>query len=182
MPSWSLSWSRICLQCGRPGLNLWFGKFPWRRVCKPTLVFLPGESPWTEDPGRLQSTGSQRVGHDRATEHSAFLDWSLVDLQCCISFRCTAKSIRYTCIHIYIYIHIYTYVHTYIHTYTHAHISFSESFSLRVISRYWYSSLCYTVGPCCWVFLMCVSVYMHVYMKKMSKVECLWLVEVALNE
>ena len=30
--------------------------------------------PWTEEPGRLQSTGSQRVGHDRATEHSAFLD------------------------------------------------------------------------------------------------------------
>ena len=23
--------------------------------------------PWTEDPGRLQSMGSQRVGHDRAT-------------------------------------------------------------------------------------------------------------------
>ena len=23
--------------------------------------------PWTEEPGRLQSTGSQRVGHDRAT-------------------------------------------------------------------------------------------------------------------
>ena len=23
--------------------------------------------PWTEEPGRLQSMGSQRVGHDRAT-------------------------------------------------------------------------------------------------------------------
>ena len=23
--------------------------------------------PWTEEPGRLQSIGSQRVGHDRAT-------------------------------------------------------------------------------------------------------------------
>ena len=23
--------------------------------------------PWTEEPARLQSTGSQRVGHDRAT-------------------------------------------------------------------------------------------------------------------
>ena len=27
-------------------------------------VFLPGESPWTEEPGRLQSIGSQRVRHD----------------------------------------------------------------------------------------------------------------------
>ena len=25
--------------------------------------------PWTEEPGRLQSTESQRVGHDRGTEH-----------------------------------------------------------------------------------------------------------------
>ena len=25
--------------------------------------------PWTEEPGRLESMGSQRVGHDWATEH-----------------------------------------------------------------------------------------------------------------
>ena len=29
---------------------------------------LAWEIPWTEEPGRLQSTGSQRVGHDLATE------------------------------------------------------------------------------------------------------------------
>ena len=29
-----------------------------------TPVFLPGESPWTEEPGGLQSVGSQRAGHD----------------------------------------------------------------------------------------------------------------------
>ena len=29
-----------------------------------TPVFLPGESPWTEEPVGLQSMGSQRVGHD----------------------------------------------------------------------------------------------------------------------
>ena len=40
------------------------GRFPWRRVWQPTLVFLPGESPWTEGPGVLQSIGSHRVGHD----------------------------------------------------------------------------------------------------------------------
>ena len=38
---------------------------------KATLpVPLPGESPWTEEPGRLQSMGSQRVRHDEATKHS----------------------------------------------------------------------------------------------------------------
>ena len=29
-----------------------------------TPVFLPGESQWTEEPGKLQSMGSQRVRHD----------------------------------------------------------------------------------------------------------------------
>ena len=44
--------------------NLWVGKIPWRRAWQPTPVFLPGESPWTEEPGRLQSMMLQRVRHD----------------------------------------------------------------------------------------------------------------------
>ena len=36
-------------------------KIPWRRAQQPTPVFLPGESAWTEEPGGLQTTGSQRV-------------------------------------------------------------------------------------------------------------------------
>ena len=31
---------------------------------QPTPIFLPGEFPWTEEPGGLQSMGSQRIGHD----------------------------------------------------------------------------------------------------------------------
>ena len=34
-------------------------KYPWRRSWQPTPVFLPGEYPWTEEPGGLQSMGSQ---------------------------------------------------------------------------------------------------------------------------
>ena len=41
----------------------WVGKIPWRRAWQPTSVFLPGESPWTEESGELQSMGSQRVGN-----------------------------------------------------------------------------------------------------------------------
>ena len=37
---------------------------PLEKAWQPTPVFLPGESPWTEEPGRLQFTGSQRVRHD----------------------------------------------------------------------------------------------------------------------
>jgi len=34
---------------------------------------LPGEAPWTEEPGGLQDMGSQRVGHDRVTKHTRYL-------------------------------------------------------------------------------------------------------------
>ena len=40
------------------------GKIPWRRAWRPTPVSLPGESPWTEELGGLQSMQSERVGHD----------------------------------------------------------------------------------------------------------------------
>ena len=33
-----------------------------------SVFFLPGESPWAEEPGGLQSMGSQRVGHDLVTK------------------------------------------------------------------------------------------------------------------
>ena len=48
----------------RCGFSPWVGKIPWRRAWQSTLVFLLGESPWTEEPGGLQSRGLQRVGHD----------------------------------------------------------------------------------------------------------------------
>ena len=50
----------------RDGLDPWLVKIPWRRKWKPTPVLLPGKSR-TEEPDRLQSMGSQRVGHDWAT-------------------------------------------------------------------------------------------------------------------
>ena len=36
----------------------------WRRVWQPTPVFLPGESPWTAEPGGLLCMGSQSVRLD----------------------------------------------------------------------------------------------------------------------
>ena len=58
---------RICLQCRKPGFDPWVRKILWRREWQPTPVFLPGEISWTEEPGELQSVGSQRVRHDWAT-------------------------------------------------------------------------------------------------------------------
>ena len=45
---------------GTQELNPWVRKIPWKRTWQPTAVFLP----WTKEPGRLESTGLQRVGHD----------------------------------------------------------------------------------------------------------------------
>ena len=58
---------------GRNINNLRYG----RRQCKPTPILLPGKSQargigWMEEPGRLQSMGSLRVGHDWATSLSLF--------------------------------------------------------------------------------------------------------------
>ena len=40
------------------------------------LRILAWRIPWTEEPGGLQSVGSQRVGHDSVTEHTSLLDTS----------------------------------------------------------------------------------------------------------
>ena len=37
------------------GFNPWVRKIPWRRAWQPSPVFLPQESPRTEEPGRLQA-------------------------------------------------------------------------------------------------------------------------------
>ena len=44
--------------------EVWVRKIPRRRAWQPISVFLSGESPWTEEPGGLQSVGSQRGRHD----------------------------------------------------------------------------------------------------------------------
>ena len=53
-----------CRRHKRDGFSSWVRKIPWRRACQPAPVLLPGEFPWTEEPGGLQSMESQRVGHD----------------------------------------------------------------------------------------------------------------------
>ena len=48
----------------------------WRRQWHPTPVLLPGKSHWMEEPGRLQSMGSLRVGHDWASlSLFTFMHW-----------------------------------------------------------------------------------------------------------
>ena len=64
-------------KCRRPkrhGFNPWVRKIPWSSKWQSTLVFLPGESPWAEEFGRLQSMGSHRARHDLVTKRSTVHD------------------------------------------------------------------------------------------------------------
>ena len=59
-------------QCRRREFDHWVGKSPWRREWQPTC-FLAWRIPGIEEPGRLQSVGLQRVGHDWMTFTSLYL-------------------------------------------------------------------------------------------------------------
>ena len=50
----------------------WVWSLSWEDPLEEDLAThsLPGESPWTKEPGGLQYMGLQRVGHDWVTEHS----------------------------------------------------------------------------------------------------------------
>ena len=63
--------SKILLQCGGPGLETRvdprFGKILWKRPWQPTPVFLPGESPWTEETGGLPTVHGVTKSQTRLT-------------------------------------------------------------------------------------------------------------------
>ena len=46
----------------RPGFDPWVGKIPLEKEMATHSSTLAWKIPWTEEPGRLQSMGSQRVG------------------------------------------------------------------------------------------------------------------------
>ena len=56
-PRWCRDKEPTC-QCRRCRFDPWVGKIPWRRKWQPSPV-LAWRIPWTEEPGGLQSTGSQ---------------------------------------------------------------------------------------------------------------------------
>ena len=60
MPGWKFNKFTVT------GFDPQVGKIP-RRAWQPTPVFLPGESPWTEEPGGLQSMVGSGVAESDTT-------------------------------------------------------------------------------------------------------------------
>ena len=62
LPRWlsDIEFACQCRRCRRHEFAPWIRQIPWRRKWQLAPVFLPWEIPWTEEPGRLQSTGSQK--------------------------------------------------------------------------------------------------------------------------
>ena len=61
-----LRWERIGLQCRRPGFDLSW-EDPLEKGMATHSSVLVWRIPWTEEPVRLQSLGSQRVGYNWVT-------------------------------------------------------------------------------------------------------------------
>ena len=61
---WWLRGLSVCLHCGRPGFDPWVGKIPPEKEMATHSSITAWKTPWTEEPGRLQCLGSQKIGHD----------------------------------------------------------------------------------------------------------------------
>ena len=65
-------WSRICLPMQETWVQFLGQEDPLEKEMATHSSILAWKTPWTEESGRLQSTGSQRVRHDLATKQWYF--------------------------------------------------------------------------------------------------------------
>ena len=61
---WWLRQLSVCLQCRRAGFDPGVEEDALEKEMAIHSSTIAWTIPWTEEPGRLQSMGSQRVGHD----------------------------------------------------------------------------------------------------------------------
>ena len=69
---WWLRWKSACLLCRRTGFQSLGQEDLLEKEMATHSSILAWKIPWIKEPGRLQSMGSQRVGHDWATSLFTF--------------------------------------------------------------------------------------------------------------
>ena len=74
---WWLSGKESACQCRSADLIPGLQRSPRKGTCSNILAW---EIPWTEEPGGVQSTGSQRVRHDLATKQQVSLYNSYLEI------------------------------------------------------------------------------------------------------
>ena len=82
----------------------------------------------------------------------SFFNWSVVDFQCCVSFRHIAKWFHYMCVCVCVC------------------IIFQILFPFSLLQNTEYSSMCYTVGPCCLSVLYIVVCVCHYLILKWTAI------------
>ena len=77
-----------CRRCKRLGFSPWVGKIPLEKEMATHSCVLAWRIPWTEEPGKLQSMGEKRVGHD--SSDSACMHSMVVEAHKCLLNDCCA--------------------------------------------------------------------------------------------
>ena len=87
---------KLCLQCGRPRFDPWFGKILWRRKWQPTPVLLPGKSH-----GQKSVVGYSPWGHQESdmTERLHFLSYFLSLVNHVLSELSTMTRLSWVALH-----------------------------------------------------------------------------------
>ena len=88
LPRWLSDKKKSAYQCRRHrrlGFDPWVRKTPWKEELATHSSIFAWKISWTEEPGGLQSMGSQRVGQNLATEHTC-----KVSNNCLCDGKCSA--------------------------------------------------------------------------------------------
>ena len=92
-------WQRTCLPVKETCAHSLSQEDPLEKEMTSHSSILVCEIPWAEEPGGLQSTGSQVVRNDLATEHGCTLEIFIEDLCVCVCM-CVCMCI-YVCVCVY---------------------------------------------------------------------------------